>query len=258
MLQRPNSRGTAAALGTGDYSTHLSAKEQEHVARVTGSPLINNPSGDNRGAVPSKGLVGAIDAREREKRDMKQGINSQAMQQAIAQHQQQAQAQQQYQQQAQQPYQQQPQGQPRVAQQAQYQGPPQQYPQQYGGQRTNPQSLLATGGKTQNYQSPQQYPPQQRQSYAPSAAPVFAQGDGWTSPQPRGQTNADQQRMQYNMSPAASVFAQGGGWTSPPPSIEQQQQFFQQQQQYLQPQEQGQGTEHGRGRGGPGYSGQGY
>jgi CCR4-NOT transcriptional complex subunit CAF120 len=261
MLQRPNSRGTAAALGTGDYSTHLSAKEQEHVARVTGSPLINNPSGDNRGAAPNKGLVGAIDAREREKRDMKQGINSQAMQQAIVQRQQQAQAQQQYQQQAQQPYQQQPQGQPRVAQQVQYQGPPQQYPQQYGGQRTNPQSPLATSGKSQSYQSPQQYPPQQRQqSYAPSAASVFAQGGGWTSPQQRGQTNADQQRMQYNMSPAASAFAQGGGWTSPPPSIEQQQQYFQPQQQYLQPQEQGQGqgTGRGRGRGGPGYPGQGY
>jgi CCR4-NOT transcriptional complex subunit CAF120 len=250
MLQRPNSRGTAAALGTGDYSTHLSAKEQEHVARVTGSPLINNPAGDNRGAAPNTGLVGAIDAREREKRDMKQGINSQAVQQAIVQRQQQAQVQQQYQQQAQ--------AQPRVAQQPQYQGA-QQYPQQYGGQRSNPQSALATGGQSQNYQPPQQYPPHQRQqSYMSSAASVFAQGGGWTSPQQRPQTTADQQRLQYNISPAAAVFAQGGGWTSPPSSAEQQQQYFQQQQQYLQPQQQGPGPGRGQGRGGQGYPGQGF
>jgi CCR4-NOT transcriptional complex subunit CAF120 len=256
MLQRPNSRGTAAALGAGDYSTHLTAKEQEHVARVTGSPLISNPSGENRGAAPNKGLLGTIDAREREKRDMKQGINSQAVQQAIVQRQQQAQAQQQYQQQ-------QTQGQPRIAQQAQHQGPPQQYPQQIGGQRANPQSQLTTGQKPQNYQPQQQYAPQQRQqSYAPSAASVFAQGGGWTSLQQRTQSTSDQQRLQYNMSPAASVFAQGGGWTSPPPSADQQQQYFQQQQQYLQSHQQGQGQGtgpgNGRGRGGQGYSGQGF
>lgn len=248
MLQRPNSRGTAAVLGTGDYSTHLSAKEQEHVARVTGSPLINNPAGDSRGAAPSTGLVGAIDVREREKRDMKQGLNSQAVQQAILQRQQQVQAQQQYQQQ--------PQAQPRVTQQPQYQGT--QFPQQYGGQRTNPQPPLATGGQSQHLQTLQQYPPQQRQqSYMPSAASVFAQGGSWTSPQQRPQTTADQQRLQYNMSPAAVVFAQGGGWTSPPPSAEKQQQYFQQQQQYLQLQQQDPGPGRGQGRGWQGYPGQG-
>ncbi len=262
MLQRPNSRGAAGALGTGDYSTHLSAKEQEHIARVTGSTLIINPGGDNRGAVPNKGLIGAIDAREREKRDMKQGLNSQAVQQAIGQRQQQAQAQQQYQQQgqAQQQYQQQPQAQPRVAQQPQYQGPPQQYPQQYGGQRTNSQSALATNGTSLNYQPPQQYPQQKQQPLAPSAAAsMFAHGSGWSSPQQRAQMTAGQQRMQYSVSPAAAVFAQGGGWASPPLSAEQHQQYFQQQQ-YLQPQQQGQGQGlgGGRGRGGPGYQGQSF
>jgi CCR4-NOT transcriptional complex subunit CAF120 len=275
MLQRPNSRGSSAALGvsgTGDYSTHLSAKEQEHVARITGSPLINMPSGDSRGAAPSSGLVGAIDAREREKRDMKQGLNSQAVQQAIAQRQQQYQAQQQAQlqyqaqqqyltpaqQQAQQQYQQQAQAHPRAAQQAQYQGP-QQYPQQYSGQRPNPQTPLASGGPAQNYTSQQQRPLQQRaqDAYMSPAASAYAQGGGWSSPQQR----QEQQQQQYNRSPAAAVFAQGGGWSSPQqrPALtpEQQAEYVRQQQaqgSYVQPQQQGQG----RGRGGQGYPGQGF
>lgn len=78
--------------GSGDYSSHLSAREQEHVARVTGSPLIN-VAGSGRPVMPSAGLVGAIEAREKEKREMKQGLSSQAVQHAIAQRQQQAQMQ---------------------------------------------------------------------------------------------------------------------------------------------------------------------
>ena len=73
-----------------DYAAHLSAREQEHVARVTGSPLINVDS--NRKTTPQgTGLIGAIEAREREKKEIKQGISSQAVQHAIAQRQQQAQ-----------------------------------------------------------------------------------------------------------------------------------------------------------------------
>lgn len=283
MLQRPNSRGSSAALGVsgiGDYSTHLSAKEQEHVARVTGSPLINMPSSDSRGASPSTGLVGAIDAREREKRDIKQNLNSQAVQQAIAQRQQQAQAQQQYQAQAQaqqqylnpaqqqqqtpKQYQQQAQAPPRVAQQPQYPGP-QQYPQQYAGQRSNPQTSFAPGGPTQSYAPQQQQPSQQgaRQAYMSPAASVYAQGGGWGSPQQR--TEQQQQQLtqqgarQSHMSPAASVFAQGGGWSSPQqrpmltPEQQQAQYFRQQQEQALYGQQQPQGR--GRGRGGQGYPG---
>jgi CCR4-NOT transcriptional complex subunit CAF120 len=124
---RPNSRGPSAALGgSGDYSTNLSAKEQEHLSRVTGAPLVNLPAGTR---APTGGLVGAIDAREREKQNMKQGINSQAVQNAVIQRQQEAQ----YQKAQQYPGPQQGYGQ--AQQYPQY--PPQgqvQYQQQQGGQ----------------------------------------------------------------------------------------------------------------------------
>lgn len=97
LLQRPGSRGAGAVLGgqqtQGESS--LSAREQEHVARVTGSPLINL-AGNKNTQPASGGLVGAIHAREREKEHMKQGWTSQAAQTAI-QRQQQQQAYQQYQ-----------------------------------------------------------------------------------------------------------------------------------------------------------------
>ncbi|KAI6084513.1 hypothetical protein F4821DRAFT_242703 [Hypoxylon rubiginosum] len=97
LLQRPGSRGAGAVLGgQGGSDLHLSAREQEHVARVTGSPLINM-AGNKNMPPPSGGLVGAIEAREREKQQMKQGWSSQAAQHAINQRQQQ-QAFQQYQQ----------------------------------------------------------------------------------------------------------------------------------------------------------------
>ncbi|KAI1504628.1 hypothetical protein F5X99DRAFT_20694 [Biscogniauxia marginata] len=98
LLQRPGSRGAGAVLGGqhGSADAHLTAREQEHVARVTGSPLINLAG--NRNAPPAgSGLVGAIEARERDKEQMKQGWSSQAAQLAINQRQQ-HQAQLQYQQ----------------------------------------------------------------------------------------------------------------------------------------------------------------
>jgi len=91
LLQRPSSRGATVALGplgSGDIPTTLTAREQEHIARVTGQPLINHANNTNRPV--STGLVGAIQARETEKERMKQGINSQAVQNAITQRQQQA------------------------------------------------------------------------------------------------------------------------------------------------------------------------
>ncbi|KAI1631675.1 hypothetical protein F4809DRAFT_150264 [Biscogniauxia mediterranea] len=98
LLQRPGSRGAGAVLGGqhGSAEGHLTAREQEHVARVTGSPLINLAG--NRNAPPAgAGLVGAIEARERDKEQMKQGWSSQAAQNMIHQRQQQ-QAHHQYQQ----------------------------------------------------------------------------------------------------------------------------------------------------------------
>ncbi|KAI2472776.1 hypothetical protein F4781DRAFT_320894 [Annulohypoxylon bovei var. microspora] len=97
LLQRPGSRGAGAVLGgQGGSDIHLSAREQEHVARVTGTPLINMAGNKNAPTQTGAGLVGAIEAREREKQQMKQGWSSQAAQHAINQRQQQQQAFQQY------------------------------------------------------------------------------------------------------------------------------------------------------------------
>lgn len=86
LLQRPSSRGSGMVLSGGEVSSHLSAREQEHVARVTGTPLIHVAGGRN-GQQPQAGLVGAIDARERERAQMKQGLGGQAVAQAIDQRQ---------------------------------------------------------------------------------------------------------------------------------------------------------------------------
>ncbi|KAI9894939.1 MAG: hypothetical protein M1814_000159 [Vezdaea aestivalis] len=89
---RPQSRGTSYSPTPPDYAARLSAREQEHVARVTGSPLINMAGGpSNRQQTQGGGLIGAIEAREREKKDIKQGISGHMVQHAIQQRQQQAQ-----------------------------------------------------------------------------------------------------------------------------------------------------------------------
>ena len=83
---RPGSQGTAMALSGGELSSHLSAREQEHVARITGTPLI--ALAGNKGPSPTQnGLVGAIEKREREKAQIKDGICNQAVIQAIDQRQ---------------------------------------------------------------------------------------------------------------------------------------------------------------------------
>jgi len=91
---RPNSRGASTVMNTStDYSARLSAREQEHVARVTGLPLINVAGLDvPRPTIQGGGLVGAIEAREQEKKAIKQGVSGQMVQHAIAQRQQHAQA----------------------------------------------------------------------------------------------------------------------------------------------------------------------
>ncbi|KAK4128374.1 hypothetical protein N657DRAFT_560840 [Parathielavia appendiculata] len=79
---RPVSQGTAVALSAGEVSSYLSAREQEHVARITGSPLIALAT--NKGPSQTQsGLVGAIENRERERAQMRQGIGGQAVAQAI-------------------------------------------------------------------------------------------------------------------------------------------------------------------------------
>lgn len=105
LLQRRNSQDSTFLLGangTGAVSSTLSAREQEQIARVTGTPLIGMATSKNYGPQPA-GLVGAIEAREREKVQLKQGYNSQTVQHAINQRQQQQQYAQQQQQFVQQP-----------------------------------------------------------------------------------------------------------------------------------------------------------
>jgi CCR4-NOT transcriptional complex subunit CAF120 len=96
---RPQSRGPSPTMNQPkDYSSRLSAHEQEHIAKMTGSPLISMP----RKSENQAGLVGAIHAREQERKNMRDGVSGQMVQHAIAQRQQQAQAQVQAQIQAQQ------------------------------------------------------------------------------------------------------------------------------------------------------------
>ena len=160
-LQRPTSRGPNRAL----TPTQLSAREQEHVSRATGQPLVN--MAQNRpNSRQGPGLVGAIQQREIEKQQAKQGINSQAVQNAINQRQQQQ----------------------MYTQQAQYGGNMQQrtqvQTQQPQFKNASHQAYWAaapTTGATHNYNqrtSPGQAPQQQKQSIAPQSQP---------SPQQQGQ-----------------------------------------------------------------------
>ncbi|KIX03984.1 uncharacterized protein Z518_07537 [Rhinocladiella mackenziei CBS 650.93] len=79
---RPSSRNSLLI----DYSSHLSAREQEHVARMTGGPLIQVGE-RSKTPDPSIGLIGAIEAREQEKRNIKEGVAGHMVQEAIAQRQ---------------------------------------------------------------------------------------------------------------------------------------------------------------------------
>ncbi|PYH96407.1 hypothetical protein BO71DRAFT_179405 [Aspergillus ellipticus CBS 707.79] len=87
---RPHSRGTSSIMNYTELSNHLSAREQEHVARMTGAPLLDLSSGvkSQPPSVNPMGLVGAIDARERERKSIREGVSNQIVQHAIAQRQQ--------------------------------------------------------------------------------------------------------------------------------------------------------------------------
>lgn len=79
---RPSSRNSLLV----DYSSHMTAREQEHVAKMTGGPLIQIGE-RSKTPDPSIGLIGAIEAREQEKRNMKQGVAGHMVKEAIAQRQ---------------------------------------------------------------------------------------------------------------------------------------------------------------------------
>lgn len=95
-IARPASRGGNAAflphglVSTPDLHSHLSAREQEFVARHTGQPLLQLEGGNARKQPPHQaGLLGAIEAREREKKEMKDGWGkgNSTVQQVLAQRQ---------------------------------------------------------------------------------------------------------------------------------------------------------------------------
>lgn len=108
LLARPGSRGAATVLDAGgqEAGSRLSARDLEHVARATGSPLISM-AGGNRQAQGNVGLMGAIEAREREKREVRAGYSSQTVVNAMQQRERQVSQMQAQQQQQQQQYQQQ-------------------------------------------------------------------------------------------------------------------------------------------------------
>ena len=77
-MSRPSSRGANSAMD----SSHLSAREQEQMARMVGGPLVNIGS-NQQPSQPGSGLVSTIDARERERQNMRQEANSQAAYQSM-------------------------------------------------------------------------------------------------------------------------------------------------------------------------------
>ena len=85
---RPQSRGAGINLNAAE--TNLSAREQMHVSRATGTPLINVARSPAKQQQPDQaGLVGAVAARERDRAAFNQNHNSNAVQQAIVERQQQ-------------------------------------------------------------------------------------------------------------------------------------------------------------------------
>lgn len=227
LPSRPQSRGSQMILNpSGDYSAHLSAREQEHVARVTGSPLINMSSNTNRQAPQGGGLIGAIEAREREKKDIKEGLSSQMVQHAIAQRQQHGQQHSQSYHQTQQPF---PSPSPQLPMpgqyppspgkmQPQYFGPSQQQyvgtpQQQYAWGTAQPQQGQIQQRSQQQWVSPaaQQYwsatqtnPYQQQQARQASQA-------GYQQQASYQQQAGHQQQAGYQQQPNGPYFGNGQG-----------------------------------------------
>ena len=171
--QRPGSQGASGALaqgGAGDISSHLSAREQEHLARVTGTPLISMAGHSKNASQGGSGLVGAIAAREQEKQQMKDGIRSHTMQNAINARQMQQQDQYRQQQQHQQQYMQSQMGAPSMG-----------APSVFGGSM-GVQSNMMGGGY--GYQLPPGHGPPGQQHYNSPSTGYAQSAAGW-NPGPR-------------------------------------------------------------------------
>lgn len=193
---RPNSRGAGNYLNQGglvgnQQSATLSAKEQMYVARASGTPLINmasNPKGQEQ---VSPGLIGALQAREREKAALSQGMRSNAVQQAIA-----ARQQQQLQMEAEAQAQMQFEMQQRAQQQAQAQ---MQFEMQ---QRAQQQAQAQAMAQAQWQQLQQQQVMTNQQHQQPQQRPDNRRNRSWRSSRP--------QSMHLPMQPQSQAGGYGG------------------------------------------------
>lgn len=202
LPSRPNSRAASTLMNpSGDPTPYLSAREQEHVARATGSPLINMATNANKDSLAQSGLIGAIEAREREKKEIKQGLSGQMVQHAIAQRQQHGQGHQQRQ------------------QSFSNINPPYAMPGQYPPSPVQQPSTLGQLQQPHGWNTPQQQQYAQYQQYSPQQ-----QRQQWTPP-PTQQYWEAQQASPYQQQ--AQQYQQG--------SYQQQGQYGQGQQQYYGP-----------------------
>ncbi|KAJ8069650.1 hypothetical protein OCU04_000083 [Sclerotinia nivalis] len=220
-LLRPNSRGAARALGpsgNGAITTNLSAREQAFVAKMTGGPLIAMAKNNKKNNVVSAGLVGAIDSREKEKQYVKQGVNSQSVQHAIALRQQQlAQQQQEQQQQAEQHRLEQ--------QQAEHLRLQQQQAEQSRIQQQQTEHIRRQSQYANTNFSPSQFAvPSKRGSWMGPNANVFPQAGGWTMP---GQSPGQYQpTLAHSPGQYQPTLAHSPGYQGTPQQYSQQQQYF--------------------------------
>lgn len=200
---RPHSRNASAYLNPpspgrplpSTQSSHLSAREQMHIARATGTPMLSLAGKDRKQGDDSQaeGLIGAMAAREREKAAAKEGMRSSMVQQAIvARQQQQAQAEMEaqmqahYQMQQQQVAQQQQLAQQQAQQMYQYQQQQQAYQSSTAGHQQMPSNYAHSVRPGMMQQRSSGYIPQVSQHGSPQMHPgaqAFAQGGGWGAPQ---------------------------------------------------------------------------
>lgn len=217
LLQRPRSQNSGAVLSGGEMPSHLSAREQEHVARATGTPLIMG--GRSNGPQPQAGLVGAIEAREREKQQMMHGLAGQAVGQAIDQRQREQHNQ--AQRAAQAAYQNQMAGQSQqnFSRQGAMSPGPGGAPSAYAGSMMGPMGMGGGPGPTMSPSLrnnsfgpgvPPQQRPQQQQSYGQPSPQMYGQSSPQMYGQPSPQMYGQPSPQMYSQQP-------GGAWAGPPP-----------------------------------------
>ncbi|PNS20407.1 hypothetical protein CAC42_5857 [Sphaceloma murrayae] len=214
VISRPNSRNAGMILQShstinlmeNNQSKNLTAREQMHVSRATGAPLVDLDKKDPRKRAqdpPDAGLFAALSAREREKAAIKQGYNSTTVQSAISNTQQQ-----QYQKQQEQQYRLQQQFQMQQAQAiqaahaAQYQA---QMQQQQAYQNAMQQQLqYQHHHQQQQQQQPQQpgRPGMQSQRSSMYLDPYQAQGGAYNA----GVQQQHKQQQQYVPSQRGSMY----------------------------------------------------